>query len=415
MLATSAGGVLVAVLGAGACGTPYGEAKLQDNAADASFEGTAPGIESCPLLHPIGQPDDDDDPLTELPAFVLAIDNVKLASDTDSFGYDIDNVCTCDTRDRGPHDAGSSCVPKKAVHCDGDGGVDNSFNAFLQTFPTDYSLDESVGLQKSITTGAQSFLLHFHRYNGLANDRDVEVGFLPSNGVRTAGCPGSVADDDGNYPPQWCGDDVWTTLPDATFRDGMPVAFANGYVRNYQFVVTLPATVRIPFGPTPLEFGTPIVTGKLVPLAEDMTPRPADQAPKTDREKRYFKVEGGVLTGRMNVEALLGALGAASMGDGTRLCQSPLYRDVRKRVCDAVDVARTPALDFQADQPCDSMSAAVGFTAKPAIQGPSYRDPGKNNDCLPVDGKPKVPTKYAQTYSCDDGELDAGAGADASP
>lgn len=407
-----AGAVLTALAAviAFACGTPYGEARLEGNTNDAAPQEDEPPVESCPLHHPVEAPAVDDDPVNDVPPFVLAIDHFSIANTTNDFGYDIDNVCTCDTRDRSIHDAGPSCLPKKAVRCDGDGGVDNSFNDFIQTFPTEHGFDDYAGLQDRIATGRQTFLIHIRRYNGLANDRDVEVGLLPSDGIRTGNCPGSVESDDGNYPPQWCGDDAWTTFPDSTFDDGLPVAFANGYVHDYQFAVTLTATIQLPFGPTSLEIGSSIITGKLVPLGEDMTPRPLGQKPTTDREKRYFRIEDGKLVGRMSVDSLLGALGAADIGNSQRLCQSPLYLDIRKRLCESVDVARTPGLDFEPGYLCDSMSTAIGYTARPALQGVSFFDPGKANDCLPVDGGPKVPTKYATVYTCSDG---ADASADA--
>lgn len=392
------------------CSTPYGEAPTT-----AGDETGAPGpgggndaeagpASPCTLYGPVGQPEKDDAPTVELPAFIVAVDDLIVSESTPEIGplgFDIDGTCTCDYRPGNAKDGGSSCVPKgDQPICDGDGGIDNSFGQLISTFSTFGSFADMTKVKERINSGRQTLLVYIRRYNGLANDRDVEIGLLPSDGVRTPGCAGSVVNGDGDYSPGWCGDDPWTTVPDGQQTDGTPIVLANGYVNDYRFVVNLPGTARVPLGPVPLEFGTPIITGKLTPLDENMNPRAPGQAPTTEKEKRLFKVDEGQLVGRMVVKSLLATLGAADVGgDATRLCDSILYVQLRKEICDAVDIARAPNLDFQSTT-CDAISASLGFTAKPAVRGAAYLEPLDDNDCLPVDDAPKVPTQYAPDYKC---------------
>lgn len=393
-----------------ACSTPYGEApstsgdEVGGPGPSDDPDADAGPASPCTLYGPVGQPATDDNPTVELPPFIMAVDNLIISESTPeigTLGFDIDGTCTCDHREGNAHGGESSCKPKgdQAI-CDADGGIDNSFGQLISTFAAFGSFADMTKVKERINTGRQTLLLYMRRYNGLANDRDVEIGLLPSDGVRTPGCPGSTVNGDGDYNPGWCGDDPWSTVPEGQVADGTPVALANGYVNNYRFVVNLPATARVPLGPVPLEFGTPIITGKLTPLDESLNPRAPGQAPTTEKEKRLFKVDEGQLVGRMVVQSLLATLGSADVGgDATRLCASMLYVQLRKEICDSIDIARAPSLDFQS-YTCDAISASLGFTAQPAVRGGTYLEPLDNNDCLPVNGAPKVPTQYAPDYNC---------------
>ncbi|AKV02501.1 hypothetical protein AKJ09_09164 [Labilithrix luteola] len=392
-----------------ACSTPYGEAPTTDKSDGPNPGGQeagndpTPGDAPCKLYGPVGQPEKDDDPTVEVPPFIMAVDNLIISETTPSIGtlgFDIDGVCTCDTRAGNAHGGESSCKPKGSPICDADGGIDNSFGKLISTFDTFGSFADMTKVKERINSGRQTLLVYMRRYNGRANDRDVEIGLLPSDGVRTAGCAGSTQNSDGNYNPGWCGDDAWTTVPEGQIADGTPIALANGYVNNYRFVVNLPATARVPLGPVPLEVGTPIITGKLIPLDENLNPRPPGDPPATEKQKRLYKVEEGQLVGRMVVQSLLATLGAADVSGGNdRLCQSILYVQLRKEICAAIDIARAPSLDFQS-YACDALSASLGFTAQPAVRGAAYLEQLAPNDCLPVNGAPKVPTQYAPDYNC---------------
>lgn len=396
-----------------ACSSPYGEALLAPSTSDAASVdagvegGEAVMAEPCQHVLPKDLPATDDDPRTELEPFVIAVDTLDFTKKGDAKGYDLDGVCTCDTRAGNAHDGGPSCQGKQA--CDADGGVDNAFGELITSIQTDIvggdSVFSSLGdLASDPRAGRRTVLLYMTHYNGLANDREVEVGLVPSDGIRAPTCPGSTPDADGYYSPGQCGDDAWTTTPEG-FLNGTPALRAVGYVNDYQLVARAEGKASVPFGAAPLELGAPLITGKVVPLGEDLQPRAPGQAPATAKERRLFRIDDGQLVGRLTSSSLLATLGNATLGPlGTkpneRVCMNPVYIFVRTKVCSAVDVAASASFDFYENFSCDAISAVLTFSAKPAVLGAVYQASPSLSDCYPVDGGPMNPTSYAQNYLC---------------
>ncbi|AKU99074.1 hypothetical protein AKJ09_05738 [Labilithrix luteola] len=256
----------------------------------------------------------DDDPARELPTIVMAMNHFSLSGGSASrLGIDLDQVCTCDTHPTTAHGGEPSCVRKGAPICDDDGGVDNYFATAVASFSSAFNLDDFAGVNSSIQLGHQNALIVLRKYNGLANDRDVEVGIVETNGIRSSNCPDSIPTIGSDYySPGWCGDDQWSVFPNTTV-DGFPISYAAGYVNDYQLVVSLDRGIAIPFGDVGMTMGSPVSLGTLVPLGEDLQPRDPTRSPATDKEARFYRLDDGLIAGRVAATDLLAAAGSATL------------------------------------------------------------------------------------------------------
>jgi hypothetical protein len=345
-----------------------------------------------------------DDPGEDLPDFILAVRTFSLyqSDGGPSPGFDLDGVCTCDERPGSVEGGASSCVrPGKA--CDLDGGVDNNGAQLIASLAALPGVDDSVNVTNRIKNGRQTLLLVISRYNGKANDKEVKLGLVPSDGIRDdAGvrCPGSVQDPvGGHWSPTWCGTDPWSIVTDTVVVEPQatlgfqPIATGTGYVADYKVIVRVEfGTTTVPFGAGGLEMGSPEAVIDLVPLDENLQPRDKSRPP-TPLERRLWRVPKGVLAGRLPAPSLLAAAGTiptpGTMGRD-HLCTSFLFSELKKTICDGLDIARTRSFDFAPNRACDALSMAVGFTADPAVWSRQfYREPDPGNECTPgSDGRP---------------------------
>lgn len=377
--------------------------KVAAVAADAADEGVvtadAGPPDPCPHTGPIKAPSVDDAPTVELPTFVLAVDAVQLSGTAG--GFDLDGVCTCDSRPGSSRGGVASCEAKK--NCDDNQGIDNQSSELFANLSPTGNIDDVAGVNPDIQRGRRTILLFLRKYNGRANDREVEVGLAVSDGVREIGCPTSTKDQVSGYvTPGWCGNDKWTVLP-GLVKNGFPVSYNAGYVNDYRMVVQLDRAATVPFGDLGLEFGSPVSVGKIVPLGVDLKPRDASRPPAAG-EERLFAIEGGILAGRMTSAGLLAAAGTLELAgpDGGRqpLCQNGLFLAIKTRICESVDIARSRSFDFQPGYTCDAISSAMGYSARPALLGPEFQSTVTQNGCSPVGDKPRDPSPYVTTYAC---------------
>lgn len=377
LAALVASGVVAALA---ACADPYATEPDPEGGADAGTGDADSGAEAqgppdpCAHAVPPGPPALDDAPGVELPAFFLGVRTVVLANDTSAFvGFDLDGVCTCETRANTARAGAPSCG-SPAPHCDLDGGVDNGVAVLAAQLSPFFALDSVP--QKLISAGRRTLLVQIGKYNGRLNDKEVAIGLALSDGVREQGCPGSVHDTAKNvWAPAWCGDEKWTLRPEAVIPGtAQPLIQGVGYVRDGMLSFSLPGALLLPFNETSvLPLGSAVLQGKLVPLGEDMTPRDPARA-ATEKEKRLWAVEGGAIGGRLKSGDLLVGLGTIERpgtGDAgsTYLCQEPSFELVRQGVCDAIDITSARALDFDPGAACDALSVGVGFTAYPVLPG----------------------------------------------
>lgn len=106
-----------------------------------------------------------------------------------------------------------------------------------------------------------------------------------------------------------------------------------------------------------------LVTGTLTPLGEDLQPRDPNRAP-TEREKRLYVLDNALAGGRIKAEQLMGAIGTVDTSPpgspAAYLCEQASWELARKGICDAVDLASAPSLDFDPAAKCDSLSSRWG-------------------------------------------------------
>lgn len=401
--------VLALVRGIGACSTPYGEASTSANDAASNTTGEPDGdaavADPCQHASLPGEPEVDDAPDEVLPPFAIAVDAIQVQGDDgNAAALDLDGVCTCETGAGTAHQGQSSCV-SAASRCDYDGGRDNAVSEFVTGLGAFYSVDKFPNTL--IQQGRRGVLTQLGKYNGRANDKDVALGIILSEGIHSQGCPNSTAQQGATWDtwsPGWCGDDKWSLPESGIFQVSSGPVFVvvgTGYVRDYQLVIKFESTVHVPFNDSyALLINSAIISGKLVPLGEDLNPRDPSVPPKTDKEKRFYRVDDGILAGRVSTHDLLAAIGSSKQSQtDEQICLQSLYQVLKDRVCSAADIAHSASLDFQADAGCDALSTAIRFTGKPALLGEVYKVERPSTPCEPdIDGG--QPIEAGVSYSC---------------
>ncbi len=393
-----------------ACGEPYAETpqQVEEAGTDAgkNADAAAPRPpDPCAHAFPAAPPDTDDAPGEELPPFFVAVRTIQLAGENGAVpGFDLDGVCTCDTRPDTAYDGGPSCVAS-APRCDADGGVDNSLSVLASQLSPFFALDDVP--RKLIAAGRRTLLVQIGKYNGRANDKEIAVGFALSDGIREKGCATSIENPaKGIWSPGWCGDDRWSLLPDSIIPSTkQPLIQGVGYVREGVLILQIGGTLLLPFNEVSvLTFGSPVITGTLVPLREDLQPRDRATQP-TDKEKRLWSITKGTVAGRVKATELLGALGTIELprlGDGGSagyLCQETQYAFARDQICASLDMSSSKALDFDPRAQCDSLSTALTFTAFPAFPGDVRATAPTENPCVAgANGQP--PDAGGRPYRC---------------
>jgi hypothetical protein len=365
-------GVIAVALGAVACQVVAGiehvekeQRTLGDGSTPDSSEGkNDAAVDPCVHTMPPPQPASDDDRDTELPPFYLALRTVDVvARDGSSYrGFDLDGVCTCDKRPNTASNGFSSCKPS-LKDCDLDGGIDNRAASLFEQFaPTGFSPSDSAN--KGVANGRKGLLLYVKGYNGKPNDRQINVGVMISYGiVDGSGCGTSTGGD--HSPPGWCGTDLWTypvEFVKPTTKE--PLYQGNGYVSNGTLVFRSELPITMFFGDATLTFGSPITAGTL------------------KKNPAGLWTLDAILAGRIPVTELLVASGTFDdpNNDDAGICTSPFFATVKKTLCDAVDINRTSALDFQPGN-CDAISSALAFTAEQASIGDERTQPPDPNPC----------------------------------
>lgn len=371
----------------------------------------------CAHLRPPTEPATEDTG-DDLPDFVLAVHTLSLIPENgEPFpGFDLDGVCTCDTREGAFEGGASSCVlPGKA--CDLDGGLDNVGAQLIKSLAFAGDVNDAANITPRIKSGRQTLLLVISKYNGKANDKEVRLGLVPSDGIRETDaakrCPGSTEDPlGGHYSSEWCGSDPWSIVTDtALVASGTTLGFAptvtgTGYVADHTLVVKLVSgTASLPFSGTHLDLGSPIGVMKLVPLDESLMPRDPSRPP-TDAEKRLWRVEKGTLAGRLPARDLLAAAGSiVTPGGGGHLCRSALFGQLKNTICDDLDIARATNFDFAPNRGCDALSMGVSFTADPAKwSGEFYKEPEPVTECSAGPDDRPVDAAVDVVYRCDPGQ-----------
>lgn len=272
-------------------------------------------------------------------------------------GYDLDGVCTCPEPE--------SCAARPGApqpRCDGPGGVDNAGGDLLTTIAQ--LADRNADTNARLRSGDYGMLIRVRRYNGGANDREVEVAMFLSNG--TDGIQ------DGGVPPTpaYDGNDRWTVEPRSLAGGAGPPYIpihvdTNAYVAGNVLVATVNFPLRL--GRMAIELSGSVVTGTLV---EDGT---------------GYRIDDGVIAGRGSTRSLLTNL--ATIDDpfrkGGHLCgDSGTYADVKRAVCSRTDIVGDVKQD-NTSAPCDALAVAAHFTTSSAQLGTVFAPPPLPSSCGP--------------------------------
>ncbi len=361
------------------------------------YEAAPPIPDPCAHVGPPAPPITDDEPAIEkqLPSFYVALSEFHLVARTDAGayqGFDLDGTCTCDTRPGSAHDGGASCKGPKT--CDFDGGVDNGSSALYEQFGTIVpDLDKAADINKHIALGESGTLIEISNYNGLANDKAVNVGIVVSSGIYDGSGCGTNDGGPPPYPSGWCGNDLWTVDPAQVVGDTPPYGSAlsaPAYVTNHTLVVDDPKSYfEVPFGDVRLRLYSPVIVATIVPVDASGNPRDPN-APPPNPKDRYYRLDEGLLSGRLSAATILAAAGAlrqpgstmADAGADKYFCQSSAFALLAGALCGARDIASSRQVDFDPKASCDALSATSSFRAQPALAGEKRAPQPVSNPCV---------------------------------
>lgn len=324
------------------------------------------GPDPCAHAGAAPKPTVDDGP-DEPAKLYAARDLAMVVADKNSIGYDLDGVCTCDTRPNTARGGASTCAPRRLGDrlCDSDGGRDNAGAAILQNrLPDKPGASFDVGYRAAAESGVSGLLFSISEYDGRPEDPQVRVESYDSPGLDPRGSnpeekcggssPTSASPKSGptSERPAWDGCDAWRV--GISFQQGgvARTGTRDAWVTGGKLFARFP-TLRLRVDRTYVTFVDVHLEAELV--------RGTGGAP--DRLTR------GVIAGATRAEELLVAFGELRTGpDGGPLCTTPAFAGLVEDTCANLDLAlRTP--DGGAVAPCDAASIVLTFEATLARRG----------------------------------------------
>jgi len=333
---------------------------------DASVEGTADtGAEDAaaeatpdPCEHVAPPPRPEAGATGANERLVFALSHLALvAGNADRIGFDLDGVCTCETRPGTARNGASSCVPRRPeqVPCDGPGGRDNGAAAlFARLVPDRAEAGVDVGFDLSVSEGVETLLVELDEYEGGQDDPSVLVAVYDSPGLDPpAPCDGGTVGDggvngSGKPKPGWGGCDAWR-VSETSLLGGRPRTFTrNAWVRGGELVAKLDV-VAIRLGRSELLLYDAVLSARM------------------ERGPGLPRLVQGAIAGRALAPDLLRTFGEQEIG-GKPLCNDVLtYGAFRAAACNSLDLGS----DRDASASCDSISFSVEIEAKLAQRGSS--------------------------------------------
>jgi hypothetical protein len=282
-------------------------------------------------------------------------------------GWDLDGVDTCP----GPPSCSQAAMTKE--NCDGDGGRDNTGLELFRTLGTTSQLGVAA-VNFSMKAGDYGLVVVVSNYNGQADDTQVSVALLFSNGV--------LAAEDGGTPQlNHDGTDKWTidgrsltgvangtdcngnTACHFTYQDDSAYVTNNVLVARSLPEVPITFGGRAAIGGAVMDLQQPILVGTLKSVA---LPNGVGG--------QVWKIDNGSISGRWASAKMLANM--ATIPDTTNdaggfLCgDSGAYQGLKEYICGLQDIAQNSSGDNNSPPaPCDAISMAFGFTAEPAQLG----------------------------------------------
>jgi hypothetical protein len=201
-------------------------------------------------------------------------------------------------------------------------------------------------------------LIYVAKYNGEANDKDVEISLVRSPGIYAdIGCDGGLRGREAGSPtarPKLDGKPVnaFAAAHDNCDRwlvdTLVPESRISGYVNDHILVAKgADSTVA------PILVGSEVQIDLRAPLIVGRIGRVEDAGAGGG-----VVLSDVVLGGRMPIKALLPFVGAQRL-IGTALCKSPtLYRSISQQLCMETDLKQRAELDDET-QRCDTLSLAL--------------------------------------------------------
>ena len=339
---------------------------------EASAESSVPDAgDGCNHTRWPDRPDADSDSSVTDIEFYNAIELLDFGTDDGGTpaaeGFDLDSVCTC------PGPDSCTVFPEAGTQCDYEGGVDNALGALVKEFSGATNFFDQDYINQGISAGVFGALFRVRKYNGQANDTNVEVSIFVSNGM-------SGADTDaGPSIPKFDGTDIWTLDPDSllggSIGDAGPSPITaydlNAYVSNYTLVGNIsdmPLAIGAADGEglVTMDFSGALVVAKLVPSGNTFNAT-------------------GFVAGRWETKKLLTAMQVLHdpFDFDASLCgQIRFINCLKGRICDAPDISGN-VLDDGKGAPCDALSLGFGFKSTSAGYGNVFAKPDSGGGCGP--------------------------------
>lgn len=263
----------------------------------------------------------------------------------------------------------------KLYQADKPNGVDNAGFALISYLATAYDGVTAETFNAELERGRFGLVLVISGYNGLPDDPNVRVNAFPALGVEPrAGQDAGVPQF--NSTDRWIFDREYATIPN---DDGYTILGSrDAYVSGGKLVAYFPKfAVGLPFPNNDrlltIALNEAYVVGTLTKVGTE------------------YEVTEGVITGRWPAaDALLNIneLRINNVGSpgSTPVCKSTLVSGlVKAAICGGLDLSSSSA-EKDAAAPCDSISVAVGFQAKPGDFGTGRKGTPLPTDCPDAGG-----------------------------
>jgi hypothetical protein len=319
---------------------------------DAEVDATR--VPSCEVKRPPPHPDhDDESPTPDIGSIVFAARSSSASSDSgvppSSYGYDLDNYCTCGGTVPDPQ---SCTLPKRAPkNCDQEGGLDNTAAPIVKN-AADLAGGFGLGnFEKYVNEGTATMLIQVTGYNGMPNDTQVVVGII---GAAYRMADGVTPTD--RAPPNWDGKDVWSVM-EASLQPNSSLPRAvdqEAYVSGGVLVTRLGSSTLSDAG-----LGDSLLLG----IANHVTD--GYITGRIVKEANIWQLHDALIAGRVPVDHIFALLAS---GSSTACKGQPAYLYAQTQICPNRDIAADPAQDGRGF-PCDAVSFGIGFEATQAQRG----------------------------------------------